>query len=85
MLIVGLFDPLALFGLELWSILVRTDLTSLLVHLDVLKLIFLNLLPLLALLPLTLVFHFGLLLRTLMFSSNVIRRERITTRGSFCA
>ncbi len=70
----GLLSGLALFALELWSAVIVSDLTLLIG--DTLQLLVLNLLPLILLLPLTLVAHFTLLLRTLMLSSNTIRREQ---------
>ncbi len=75
-LIAGLVIALGLFALEVWSAAVHTDLAMLLADHNLLQLLILNILPLL-LLPLTLVVHFGLLLRALMLSTGVIRREQI--------
>jgi hypothetical protein len=77
-LIAGLIVSIVLFGLELWSAKVSVDVINLplLFRHDTLQLVILNLLPLI-LLPLSLIVHFGLLLRTLMFSSGVVRREQL--------
>ena len=76
-LIAGLMVATLLFVLELWSAHASVDLLNLplLFRHETMQLIVLNLLPLLLLL-LTGIYHFGLLLRTLMFSTGAVRRER---------